>query len=70
MAAWSSDLERVLHVFNVRSIVSVLLLLTLYSQAELVRNKMLGGREGTGGQRQSVSDVEILSITEQALMVA
>ena len=38
MATWRSDLDRILHVFNVRSIVSIWLLLTLWSQTELVRN--------------------------------
>ena len=38
MTAWRSALDRILHVFNVRSVVSVWLLLTLYSQTELVRN--------------------------------
>ena len=38
IAAWRSDLARILHVFNVRSIVSVRLLLTLYSQTELSIN--------------------------------
>ena len=70
MATWRSDLDRILHVFNVRSIASVWLLLTLYSQTKLVRNNVLGGREGTDGQRQSVSDVETLSVTERALTVA
>ena len=69
MAAWRSDLDRILYVFNVRSIVSVWLLLMLCSQTKLVRNDMLEGREGTGGQRQSVSDAGTLSITEQALTV-
>ena len=70
MITWRSDLDRILRVFNVRSIVSVWLLLTVYSQTKIVRNSMLGGREGTDGQRQSVSDVETLSVTEQALTVA
>ena len=38
MTAWRSALDRILDVFNVRSVVSVWLLLTLYSQTELVRN--------------------------------
>ena len=38
MATWRSDLDRVLHVFNVRSIVSIWPLLTIYSQIELARN--------------------------------
>ena len=31
IAAWRSDLNRILHIFNVRSIVSVWLLLNLHS---------------------------------------
>ena len=38
IAAWKSDLTRILHVFNVRSIVSVWLFLTLNSQTELIIN--------------------------------
>ena len=38
IAGWRSDLVRVLHVFNVRSIVSVRLLLTQHSQTELAIN--------------------------------
>ena len=70
MATWRSDLDRILYVFNVRSIVSVRLSLTLYSQTKLVRNNTLESREGTVGQHQSVSDIGTLSVTEQALTVA
>ena len=70
MVTWRSDLDRILRVFNVRSIVFVWLLLTVYFQTKIVRNSMLGGREGTDGQRQSVSGIGTLSITEQALTVA
>ena len=38
IAAWKSDLTRILHVFNVRSTMSVWLLLTLRSQTELAIN--------------------------------
>jgi len=38
IAAWKSDLNRILHVFNVRSIVPVWLLLTVHFQAELAMN--------------------------------
>jgi hypothetical protein len=38
IAAWRLDLVRILNVFNVRSIVSVWLLLTLHSQTELAIN--------------------------------
>ena len=38
IAAWRSDLVRILHVFNVRSIVSVRRFLTLRSQTELAIN--------------------------------
>jgi len=38
IAAWSSDLTRILQVFNVRSFVSIWLLLTRRSQTELAVN--------------------------------
>ena len=38
IAAWRLDLNRMLHVFNVRSIASVGRSLTLYSQTELLIN--------------------------------
>ena len=38
IAAWRSDLIRILHVFNVRYIASVWLLLTLHFQTELTIN--------------------------------
>jgi methyl-accepting chemotaxis protein len=38
IAAWGSDLVRILQVFNVCSVVSVWLLLTQYSQTELAIN--------------------------------
>jgi len=38
IAAWKSDLNRILQVFNVRSIISVWLLLTRRSQTELAIN--------------------------------
>ena len=38
IAAWRSDLNRILHVLNVRYIAFVLQLLTLYFQTELTTN--------------------------------
>ena len=38
IAAWRSDLARILHVFNVRSIVSISLLLTRHPQTGLAIN--------------------------------
>jgi len=38
IATWRSDLVRILHIFNVCSIVSTWLLLTLHSQTELAIN--------------------------------
>jgi len=38
IAGWMLDLKRILQVFNVHSIVSVLLLLTLHPQTELAIN--------------------------------
>jgi len=38
IASWKSDLNRILHVFNVSSIISVWQSLTLHSQTELAIN--------------------------------
>ena len=38
IGGWKLDLNRILHVFNVRSVVSVRLLLTLHFQTELAIN--------------------------------
>ena len=38
IAGWKLDLNRILHVFNVRSVISVWLLLTVDHQVELVIN--------------------------------
>jgi hypothetical protein len=38
IAGWKSDLSRILHIFNVRSVGFVWLLLTVYSQTELAIN--------------------------------
>ena len=43
IATWRLDLDKILHVFNVRSVVSVWLSLTLRSQTELVINVTVSG---------------------------
>jgi hypothetical protein len=41
IAAWKLDLNKILHVFNVRSVVSLWLLLTVHPQTELAINTHL-----------------------------
>jgi len=65
IAAWRLDLNRVLHVFNVRSAGSVLLPLTSPLQTELainthamvvdIHHRVVAGQEGTDRQHRSVS---------------
>ena len=83
IAAWKSDLSKILLVFNVRSAVAVWLLLIVHSQTELALNtnttvsgmdrnvtKILDIVSNTSGDHLSVSIACILSITEQVLTVA
>ena len=61
MATWRSDLDRILHIFNVRSIVSIWLLLTIYSQTELARNTQVvvsDVRHGVADTRTMASGVQ------------
>jgi len=71
ISTWKLDLNRILHVFNVRSVISVRPLLTVDLQTELAINThvivsdihrtMLKGQEGTeDGQLRLVSDVHSL----------
>jgi len=70
ITTWKLDLNRVLRVFNVRSIVSVSLLLTPHFQTELAVNthvivsdihrNMLKSQEETDGRLRSVSDIRTL----------
>ena len=65
IASWKSNLNKILHVFNVRSIVSVWLLLTVRPQTELAINthnmvsemhrNMVKSQEGADDQHQLVS---------------
>ena len=65
IAAWRLDLNRVLHIFNVRSTGSVLLTLTPPLQTELaitthvmvadIHRTLAAGQEGTDAQHRSVS---------------
>ena len=76
MAGWMSDLNRILHVFNVRSVDSGRQPLTasLYFQTELAMNthvmvldihrNVVAGQEGGDGQHRSVSPTSDLSTTE------
>ena len=60
IAAWRSDLDRILRVFNVRFIASVLLLLTFHRQTELVadtRRTAPTSQRGVPGVRAATSDV-------------
>ena len=75
IAGWKSDLNKILHVFNVRSIGSVWPLLTLHSQTELTINthvivsdthaivsEIRHTMVGSSGKTLSVSDNHPLSI--------
>jgi len=74
IAAWKSDLVRILQVFNVRSAGSVLLPLIASLQTELtlsahimvsdMHQNMLKGCEDTGGKDQTVSDISTPPVTE------
>ena len=78
VAAWRSDLNRILHVFNVRSVGSVPLPPSLTSpfQTELamdthgmvldIHRNALAGREGTNVQHHSVSATLYPSTTEHS----
>jgi hypothetical protein len=60
IAGWKSDLSRVLHIFNVRSVVFVWLLLTVHSQTELAINThvvVLDVRHDVATTQTIVSDV-------------
>jgi len=73
MAAWRSDLNRVLHVFNVCSVCSVRQSLTAPLQTELAINthimvadihrNALTGQEGADGQHHSVNATRYSSTT-------
>jgi hypothetical protein len=66
IAGWKSELNRILHVFNVRSAIFTWSSPTVPFQTELamnthtivsdIRRNILKSREGTDGQHQSVSD--------------
>ena len=65
---------RILHVFNVRSIASVLPFLTLHFQTELAINtqimvsdihrSIVKGQEGSGGKDPLVGDTRTPTVTE------
>ena len=60
IVAWKSDLNRILHVFNVRSATSVWLLLTIYSQTKLAMNTHVivsDVRHGVVDTHTMVSDI-------------
>ena len=80
VAGWKSDLNRVLQVFNVRSVASTWLSLTVPFQTELAVNTNVTVsdihrdvskiREEIGGQVRSVSTSRIQSIGNRILTVA
>ena len=77
IATWRSDLNRVLHVFNVRLVGSILLSLTFLLQTELAINTnvvvsniyrgMVMSQGGTDGLHRSVSAPSHLTTTECSL---
>ena len=79
IAGWKSELNRILHVFNVRSATFTWSSLTVRFQAELAMNthtivsdihrNILKSQEGTDGKHQSVSDTYTLFIAELTLTV-
>ena len=85
IAGWRSDLNRILQVFSVRSVVSVWVSLTLCSQTELAINThvtvskiltVVSGIRCTIEHNQegndvklSVSDIRIPAITERPLII-
>ena len=78
IAGWRSDLNEILHVFNVRSVGSGRQSLTasLYFQTELAMNthvmvldihrNVVAGQEGPDGQHRSVSPTSDPSTTERS----
>jgi hypothetical protein len=79
IAGWKSELNRVLHVFNVRSVIFTWSSLTVRFQTELAMNthtivsdihrNILKSQEGTDGKNQLVSDNCTLFIAELTLTV-
>jgi len=60
IAAWKLDLNRILHVFNVRTVAYVQLLLTVHSQTELAINTHVivsDVHHGVADTRAMVSDM-------------
>ena len=67
IATWKSDLNKILHIFNVSFIISVWPLPTIHSQAELAINthtmvtdihrNVLRGQDGTDDQHPLVSEI-------------
>ena len=73
VAAWKLDLNRILQVFNVSSVISVWPSPTVHSQTELIINtntmvsdlhrNALKGLEESDEKHRSVSDIVLLSTT-------
>ena len=67
IASWKLDLNRILHVFSVRFVISAWSLPTIHPQTELAINAhtkladihrdILKGQEGADDQHRSVSDI-------------
>ena len=78
IAGWKSDLNRILHIFNVRSVTPAWLSLIVPSQTELavnthvtvsdIRHDVSKIREEIGGQVRSVSAGHIRSIDNRMIL--
>ena len=78
IAGWKSELNRILHVFNVCSVVFTWSSLIVFLQTELImnihvnvsdiRNDVSKIREGIGGQVQPVSASYVQSIENQRML--
>ena len=69
IAAWRSDLDRILHVFEVHSIVhSLLILLTIHLQTELALHThaaVSDVRQGVANTHELVSDIHRAVVKSQ-----
>ena len=69
IAAWRSDLDRILHVFEVHSIVqSLLIVLTVHLQTELALHTHLAVsdvRQGVANTHELVSDIHRAVVKRQ-----
>jgi hypothetical protein len=78
IAGWKLELNRILHVFNVRSVVLIWSSLIVLFQTELIlnihvnvsgiRDDVSKLREGTGGKFQPVSTSQVQSVEYQRML--